>query len=70
MACLALCVCFSYPISRILFQSYSVNCRARLPESLLNAAAIQEHILFSRVAMVVTENLVNMKQERAYAFGQ
>lgn len=61
-----LCVCVSYPISRVLFQSCSVNSRARLPQSLLNTAAIQEHILLSRVAVIITENLEDTHSGREF----
>lgn len=56
--------CVSYSISRVLFQPYSVNSRAGLPQSFFDTAAIEEDVLLSRVAVVVTENLEDIYRKR------
>lgn len=59
-----MCQCVSHSISRILFHSWRVNSGARLPQSFFNTAAVQENILLSRVAVVVAENLEDMRRKR------
>lgn len=47
----------AYPVGDVFWDSWCAHSRLCLPQSLLDATAIKEHILFLRVAMEITEDL-------------
>lgn len=60
----------TYPVADIFQESRGVHCGLCLPQGLLNAAAIEEHILPLRVAVEITEDLQRPnKQERKFRSG-
>lgn len=63
----------TYPVTNIFCDNCCVHCAACLPQGLLDAAAVKEHVLFLGVSMIVTEYLgrkkgKNLEHQKKFPF--